>query len=128
MTEKSSLCLKDRLALCAMLAAEYIVSGKNDAEFARMASERLGLKVTPSVVSYARASMDMPNNEIARREAKAAAAPRQRELLAADTVIKALVARIEKLEAASHTHLQGFGGMADALARATPATPATSTH
>lgn len=107
MTDKKPMMLKDRLALAALTSSEYVASGMSDTAFARMAADRLGVLVSANQFAYVRQSLEIPNNEIVRREAKAAAAPRQRELLASGSVIKALVARIEKLEAAAHVHSTG---------------------
>ena len=49
--------------VCTLINAEYTSSRKNDADFARYATEKLGFTVTTSAVHHRREGFEIPNNK-----------------------------------------------------------------
>jgi hypothetical protein len=63
--QKKSLTIKQDLALCNLMIAEYTPSGKTDREFADYATEKLGLPVgvvKDHTIKHRRIEFTIPNN------------------------------------------------------------------
>ncbi len=68
--ERNNVSMRQKIMLADLVRAEYTSSGKNDGQFAELASERLGFTVTANQVVYMRDSLEIPNNLTAQREAR----------------------------------------------------------
>lgn len=90
--KRNQLSYKEMFALSPLVAAEYVSSDKTDAEFAVLATERLGFPVSEGNVKAARELHDIPS----RRERRLSEASSEDANSSAE--VAALKRRIEALE------------------------------
>lgn len=109
MREPKFLSLADSFKLMNLLSTEYVLSGKDDSDFAIYASEKLSIKVNKDHIRNRRASLEIPNN---RRVAAAEKRVKRGgkiidRIKALETALLELVARVQHLEKPFSTHSKG---------------------